>query len=360
MPHPAPPVGSVAWLAWQAKFVAWLHSLQAAGVAKLNAAVAADITAAQTAALKTRPLPTAAPADQHTWLQSNASKFNDDTKPGGVGGPEGAYPEFHWTRTGNGKEARAFVSRSSQDYVHWYQGPTGATWSYDHHWGSSGFDAIAAVSSAWNATTQAVSDAGHVIQYAVDTTGNVVHTLTAPLEAVVQDAENSINSGIDTLERDLPPQCTPLLEGLKSGVHYIAQQAESAVDPTRIDWEGVAHQVEAVTSVVPGLGTALSDVVATAEVLYDVLRSGNLLEAALRAAYDYALASVPGAAALKEYIDPVFTVLVDIVVKGQKPTAAIIAAAVAQAPTTPGIGKLNPRSIAASLATFVASKMGLA
>ena len=143
-------------------------------------------------------------------------------------------------------------------------------------------------------------------------------------------------------------------------MHFVSGVMEAEVDPMRIDWAMVAHQLEAVTSTIPVLGTAVSDVIATAEVIYDAVKSGNLLVAALDAAYQYALSNVPAAAELHTFIDPVFHVLVDIAVKGMSPTKAVITEAVNQAPAEPAFGNLSPRSIAASLAAFLASKLGIA
>jgi len=127
-----------------------------------------------------------------------------------------------------------------------------------------------------------------------------------------------------------------------------------------VPWKTIADNLEAATSTVPVLGTAISDIVATGEVLVDALRSGNALELALRAAYDYAMASVPGAAALRPVLDPIVDVLIRIAADGETPTHAAIAAAVDQAPDSPSFGNLSPRSVAASLASIVVSHLGLA
>lgn len=126
-----------------------------------------------------------------------------------------------------------------------------------------------------------------------------------------------------------------------------------------VPWGDVVHGIEAVASLVPILGTAAADVYATAEIALEALGPGSWLEKALRAAYDYALASAPGAAALHPFLDPVVDVLIRIV-GGEKPTHAVINAAVEQAPPDPSIGDLSPRSIAAALAAFVVDHMGVA
>ena len=125
-------------------------------------------------------------------------------------------------------------------------------------------------------------------------------------------------------------------------------------------WQTLADNIEAATSMVPVLGTAVSDVVATGELLVDALKGEGLLEEAIRGAYTYALASVPGAAALRPVLDPVVDVIIRIAVGGEKPTHAAIAAAVDQAPDSPSFGNISPRSVAASLASIVVSHLGMA
>lgn len=358
-PRPAPPLPGAPLpaelAAWQVRLASWLGVFARLGTragkppeAPSSAIFYPAVEVQWLDALKhwelagaasSRPDPGGEPADQTAWL--NAHQFS----------PIDGFPEFGWGTTGNKLEARAFVQRSSSDWVHWYISPEGA-WSYDHHYGT-GLDLAHAAQQAGAAFSSALGAAGHLAAGAVD-------GITAPLRAALDDADRIADQAIDTLAAALPPQARPFLEAVKSVKHFLVQFEESAIDPTRVDWRQVAHDVEAASSTIPVLGTAAADIIATAEVLYDAVTSTDPLEAALRAAYDYALASVPGAAELRRFIDPVFDVLVRIVVQHQKPTAAVIATAVDQAPTDPSIGSLSPRSVAASLASFVVSKTGLA
>ncbi len=290
-----------------------------------------------------RPNPTTGqPADQAAWLKKYGLN------------PVTAYPEWKWAVTGGGKsyEARTIVVTHNPDgWCQWYVQPSGA-WTYDHHYGT-GFDLGHAVAQATSAVASAVGAAAHEA-------GQVVQVIEHPFTEALAFALTQMNGAIDKLEAALPAQCRPFLEGIKTAEHFLVSVEETALDPGRIDWRQVADYVEAAMSSVPVLGTAVSDIIATGECLYDMLTSGDALEAALRALYDYIIGTFPGVAALETWIRPVFDVLVDIVVKHQKPTKAIITEAVSKAPASPSVGNLSPRSIAASLATFVVGKLGLA
>jgi hypothetical protein len=126
----------------------------------------------------------------------------------------------------------------------------------------------------------------------------------------------------------------------------------SAVTKTAGPWVGdVLHGVQAAVSVVPGLGTAVSDVVAAAETAYEsaaALASGNPLAAGLHAAYNFATASVPGASALRPILDPVVNTLINLAAKKEPIDSAVLDGLLASVPDSPSIGSLSPRSVAAS------------
>jgi hypothetical protein len=319
--------------------------LAAASPAALRAQLQKFIAARPAAlakAKRARPDPMGEPADQNAFMQPG--------HPGQGFHPDELWPEWHWEKTGHGGEARGFVQRSGDDWVHWYVAPD-YSWSYDHHWGG-GFDLKRSLHQA----SQLVSDAASAA-------GQALHVVTAPFFAAVDAADHLLGQQLDKLAASLPPGVArDLVHGVKSGADFLATTTEATVtlDPSRVPWQSLADTLEAATSVVPVLGTAVSDIIATGEVLIDALRSGNALEAGLRAAYAYAMASVPGAAALRPEIDPVVDVLIRIAADGEKPTAAVIGAAVDQAPDSPSIGNLSPRSVAASLASIVVSHLGLA
>jgi hypothetical protein len=137
----------------------------------------------------------------------------------------------------------------------------------------------------------------------------------------------------------------------------------SAVAKTAGGWTGdILHGVEAAVSVVPGLGTAVSDVVAAAETAYDsaaALMHGNPLEAGIDAAYNFATASIPGAAALRPILDPVKNTLVGMASKKEPLDSGALDDVLARVPDDPKIGPLSPRSVAASLAHLIVGHLGV-
>jgi len=133
-------------------------------------------------------------------------------------------------------------------------------------------------------------------------------------------------------------------------------------DLGHVPWGTIIHDFQAIVSVVPGLGTAVSDIVAAAESAYDTVAafaSGNPLAAALDTAYNFALASVPGADALRTFIDPVKTTLINLAAKHEPIETAILDGIMTKVPDAPKFGKLSPRSIVASLAKHVVGKLGV-
>jgi hypothetical protein len=144
-----------------------------------------------------------------------------------------------------------------------------------------------------------------------------------------------------------------------SSVAHVASSVAKTAGP----WVGtILHTVQAAVSVVPGLGTAVSDVVAAAETAYDsavALMHGNPLEAGIRAAYNFATATLPGASALRLVLDPVVTALIDLTVKKEPVESTVLDSLLASVPDSPKIGPLSPRSVAASLAHLIVGKLGV-
>jgi hypothetical protein len=128
-------------------------------------------------------------------------------------------------------------------------------------------------------------------------------------------------------------------------------------------WTGdILHGVEAAVSVVPGLGTAVSDIVAAGETAIEsasALLHGNPLEAAIDAAYNFALGSIPGAAALHPILDPVKNTLVNMTTKHEPVDSALLDGVLSQVPDSPKIGSISPRSVAASLAHLIVGHLGV-
>jgi hypothetical protein len=129
-------------------------------------------------------------------------------------------------------------------------------------------------------------------------------------------------------------------------------------------WAGtIVHGVEAAVSLVPGLGTGVSDVLAAAETAFGtamtLLGGGSALEAAIRAAYNFALASVPGAAALRFVLDPAVNTLLALAVRGEPVESAVLNSLLASVPDSPNLGGLSPRSAASSLAHLLVDHLGV-
>jgi hypothetical protein len=152
----------------------------------------------------------------------------------------------------------------------------------------------------------------------------------------------------------------PDLAKVVSDVEHDVSQVTK--DLSHVPWGTIIHDVQAAVSAVPGLGTAVSDVVAAAESAYDsaaAIASHNPLAAALDAAYNFALASVPGADVLRTFLDPVKTTLVNIAAKHEPVESALLDGILTKVPDAPRFGKLSPRSIAASLAKHIVGKLGV-
>lgn len=145
-----------------------------------------------------------------------------------------------------------------------------------------------------------------------------------------------------------------------SVVSDVAKVAKSVV--TAVPWGDIIHGAQAAVSLVPGLGTAVSDVLAAAETAYEAaaaLASGNPLAAALHAAYNFATASIPGAASIRFILDPVVNTLIDLTAKHEPIESALLDQLLAKVPDAPKIGPISPRSIAASLGHLIADKLGV-
>jgi hypothetical protein len=151
-----------------------------------------------------------------------------------------------------------------------------------------------------------------------------------------------------------------IASGVVSAVSSVANTVAHAV--SSIPWGDIVHDVEAAVSVVPGIGTAVADVLAAAESAYDAAAaalSGNPLKGAIDAAYNFALASVPGAASLRGVLDPIKNTLEDMAFKKEPIESAILNGLLDSVPDSPKFGPLSPKSVAASLAHLIVGHLGL-
>jgi len=337
--------------------VAELNSPQGqANIAALRAKVLAKgaqaVAAGQAAAKKSRPSPGSQPATINAWASGG-----DKVVPPASFFPRGIvdlYPEFHWQPSQwvpplpgtNGKPTpiawQGFYQLGSSDWVHWTASNGGQAWSYLHQWGS-GFDLLKALKAAYQLCSQGLAWAAH------------------PFSQLATSAYQEINAVLQAVANTLPQPWKGGVEDLKGTIDWLAGQAAMALnDPNgiiqEIPWQDIADAVEAATSSVPLLGTAVSDIVASAELLYQSITAANPLVAAFDAAYDYLMSSVPGLAALDPILQPVLGVLRNIMA-GQSLTKAILNEALAQVPDVPSIAGYTPRSIAASLAAFIVTKL---
>jgi hypothetical protein len=146
-------------------------------------------------------------------------------------------------------------------------------------------------------------------------------------------------------------------------VHTVSNVANDVAKvASKVPWGDIVHGIQAAVSVVPGLGTAVSDVIAAAETAYDAAAaalSGHPLLGAIDAAVNFALATVPGGSALRIVIDPAKKLFEDIVIKGEPPASSAIDAILAAVPDSPKIGPLSPRSIISSIGHLVIGHMGM-
>jgi hypothetical protein len=155
---------------------------------------------------------------------------------------------------------------------------------------------------------------------------------------------------------DVANAASGIVSSVSSAVNSVAKAAGS------VPWGDIIHDVEGVVSVVPGLGTAVSDVVAAAETAYDAaadLVGGHPLDAAIDAAYNFALGSIPGAASLHPILDGVVGELKKIADGGEPAPSDALNVILAAVPSSPSFGSLNPQSIAASIAKLVTSHLGV-
>jgi hypothetical protein len=127
-------------------------------------------------------------------------------------------------------------------------------------------------------------------------------------------------------------------------------------------WGDIIHGIQAAVSVVPGLGTAVSEIIATAETAINAVEavlSGNPLLFAIHAAENYALASVPGASAIRIIIDPYVSKLLDMAKQKALVDSGALDKMLNAVPDKPKIGPVSPKSLVASLAHILVGHLGM-
>lgn len=151
-----------------------------------------------------------------------------------------------------------------------------------------------------------------------------------------------------------------IASGVVHSVANVVNDVAKAV--SSVPWGDIIHGVQAVVSVVPGLGTAVSEVVAAAETAYEsaaALLSGNPLAGALHAAYNFALGAVPGASSFRIILDPVVNTLINLTAAKEPIESAILDGILQSLPDDPKIAGISYKSIAASLGHMIVQHLGV-
>jgi hypothetical protein len=127
-------------------------------------------------------------------------------------------------------------------------------------------------------------------------------------------------------------------------------------------WGDIVHGLQAAVSLIPGLGTAVSNIIAAAETAIqsvEAVLSGHPLVAALRAAYNFALANIPSAAGIHIILDPYVNHLIDLAIKKGLIDSGEMNKLINSVPDKPKVAGITPRSIVASLAHILIGHLGL-
>src|SRR5271166_235395 len=196
----------------------------------------------------------------------------------------------------------------------------------------------------------------HDVHTKADATGTHPAEHTQALAEELAGAGYPIRHVVGGIFDDIGKIASGVVKSVSSAVNAVAKVAKA------VPWGDIVHDVQAAVSAVPGLGTAVSEVIATAETAYDsaaALLHGNPLEAAIDAAYDFALGGIPGAAALHPILDPVKKTLIDITVKKEPVESAVLDGILTAVPDAPSFGSISPRSVAASLAHLIVGHLGV-
>lgn len=147
---------------------------------------------------------------------------------------------------------------------------------------------------------------------------------------------------------------------LASGIVHSVSKAVNTLG--KVPWGDILHGIQAAISVIPGLGTAVSEIIATAETAVNAVEaaaSGSPLKFAIQTAYTYALATVPGAAGLRLVLDPYVNRMLEMAVSKALVDSGEIQRMLDKVPDHPKFGKISPRSVLASLAHILIGHLGL-
>ncbi len=183
---------------------------------------------------------------------------------------------------------------------------------------------------------------------------NLFHSISDAVKGVEHDANDVAKAA-----RDVEHIANDVIKKVGPIVDAVGKFAGN------IPWGDIVHDVQAAISTIPGLGTVVSEAIAFGESAYDsalALAHHNPIEAAIDAAYNGALALVPGASALRHILDPVKATLLGLVSAAMKhePVAdAVLDGILRNVPDKPSFGKVNPRGVAGSLAHLIVKHVGV-
>lgn len=250
-----------------------------------------------------RPDPKSGPDAISAWLSANEKNLGNHSRTW----PKDVYPEFGWYHVDPGQKPTAD------------DGPFGAITSALNQ------------NVAWRAGYKLPdgSSVGWVIHD--DGTWQYDHEMQSSVLSTIEDVANTVADAASWLTHQL----------------------------SHIDWDGIANWVEAAASLVPGLGTAVSDIVATIKVVAEELSSDDALVKAIKAGYEYALASVPGGASLHETLDPIVDTVIDWAQSHEPLEKYAVQKLLDQVSDSPDVAGINPRSIVASLLAPVLHALGV-
>jgi hypothetical protein len=116
--------------------------------------------------------------------------------------------------------------------------------------------------------------------------------------------------------------------------------------------------IQIAVSIVPILGQAVNEIIAGCEVVIDFVEGKTALQIALDAAYQAALAALPGLEVARIFLDPAEDFLLQIA-GGARPGRAAIHLAVAKVPDKPNINGTTPQSLVASLLVWLLHKLNV-
>jgi hypothetical protein len=120
--------------------------------------------------------------------------------------------------------------------------------------------------------------------------------------------------------------------GLLASMDPGEQVGSTINDVLKGNWRAIIQKIQSDVALIPVLGTAAANVIASGLALYDSLTTPSGIAKVLLLAFDYAMANVPGASAYADELDPLVTALVRLALQTEPPTDAMLDALVQSVP----------------------------